>query len=62
MALESSLVEAEVVEASEFPLLVSQYGVNGVPQTTINHGIVHVVGAVPEQHLVKEIKKALNVK
>jgi len=61
MALESSMVEAEMIEASEFPDLVSQFGVNGVPQTTINHGAIDVVGAVPEQHLVNEIKKALDI-
>jgi hypothetical protein len=61
MALESSMIEAEMIEASEFPDLVNQFGVNGVPQTTINHGVVNVIGAAPEQHLVNEIKKALNV-
>jgi predicted DsbA family dithiol-disulfide isomerase len=44
-----------------FPDLVSQYGVNGVPQTTINHGAVDVIGAAPEQHLVDEMKKALSM-
>jgi hypothetical protein len=61
MALESIMVEAEMIEASEFPDLVSDYGVNGVPQTTINHGVVDVVGAAPEQYLVSEIKKALHM-
>jgi hypothetical protein len=61
MALESPMIEAEMIEASEFPGLVNQFGVNGVPQTTINHGAVDVIGAAPEQHLVNEIKKALNM-
>lgn len=58
-ALESSMVEAEVVEAMEFPDLANQYEVSGVPQTTINHGAVNVVGAVPEAQLVAQIKQAL---
>ena len=61
MALESPMIEAEMIEASEFPGLVNQFGVNGVPQTTINHGVVDVIGAGTEQHLVNEIKKALNM-
>ena len=61
MALESPMIEAEMIEASEFPGLVNQFGVNGVPQTTINHGVVDVIGAGTEQNLVNEIKKALNM-
>jgi hypothetical protein len=38
MAVESSLVEAEMVEAMEFPELANQFNVGGVPQTTINEG------------------------
>jgi hypothetical protein len=60
MALESPLVQAEAVEAIEFPELSRRYGVSGVPHTTINHGQVHVVGAVPENHLVAEIIKLLS--
>lgn len=60
MALESPMVEAEMIEAMEFPELSQRHGVGGVPQTTINDGAVHVVGAVPETHLLDEIRKALN--
>ena len=60
MALESPMVEAEMVEAMEYPELSQRHGVGGVPQTTINDGAVHVVGAVPEPHLLDEIRKALN--
>ena len=59
MALESPLVEAEMVEASEFPDLSNQFNVSGVPQTTINSGAGRVVGAAPEEHLVAEIRNAL---
>lgn len=59
MALESPLVEAEMVEAMEFPELADQFNVSGVPQTTINMGAGTVIGSVPEKHLVEEIKAAL---
>ena len=59
MALESPLVLAEAVEASEFPELAEKFNVSGVPQTTINAGRGTVVGAVPEDHLLKEIQRAL---
>lgn len=61
MAIESPMVEAEGVEATEFPDLANQFDVNGVPQTTINQGLANVVGAVPEEHLVEQIKQALGL-
>jgi glutaredoxin-like protein len=60
MAIESPMVEAEMVEAMEFPDLANRFGVSGVPQTTINEGAGTVVGAVPEDHLLKEIQGSLN--
>ncbi len=60
MALESPMVEAEMVEALEFPELSERYGVSGVPQTTINSGAGTLVGAAPEVYLLSEIEKALN--
>jgi glutaredoxin-like protein len=59
MAMESPMVEAEMVEAMEFPELADRHGVSGVPQTTINDGAGTVVGAVPEEHLIEEIQQAL---
>ncbi len=59
MALESEWVQAEMVEASEFPELTSQFGVSGVPDTSINHGAARVVGAVPEEHLLAEIQRVV---
>jgi glutaredoxin-like protein len=60
MALESPMVEAEMVEAMEFPELADRFNVSGVPQTTINMGDGTVIGAVPEQQLVEEIRAALS--
>jgi hypothetical protein len=60
MALESPMVEAEMVEAMEFPQLSNRFRVSGVPQTTINQGSGTVVGAVPEDNLLAEIMRAVN--
>jgi len=61
MALESEKVTADMIEAIEFPDLSNEFNVSGVPQTTINLGLGTVVGAVPEEMLVEEIKKSLAV-
>lgn len=59
-ALESPLVQAEAVEVLEFPELAEQHKVMGVPHTAINgSGGLPIIGAVPEGHLVNEIRKAL---
>lgn len=58
MALESPLIQSEMVEASEFPELAERFNVSGVPQTTINAGAGTAVGAYPEEMLLVEILKA----
>ena len=60
MALESPMIESEMIEATEFPDLSMRFNVSGVPQTTINEGAGTVVGAVPEGNLVAEILRAVN--
>jgi hypothetical protein len=59
MALESDLVQAEMVEATEYTDLANKFMVSGVPQTTINSGAGRVVGAVPENVLIEQIEAAL---
>jgi glutaredoxin-like protein len=59
MAMESAMVQAEMVEAMEFRDLADKYQIMGVPDTSINHGRARVVGAVPEVKLVEEIKSLL---
>jgi glutaredoxin-like protein len=60
MAMENpQMIRAEGVEAMEFPDLADRFNVHGVPQTVINSGAGIVVGAVPEQNLLAEIKRAL---
>ncbi len=60
MAMENpGMIRAEGVEATEFPDLANEFNVRGVPQTVINAGSGMVVGAVPEQNLIAEIKRAV---
>jgi glutaredoxin-like protein len=60
MAMENpAMIRAEGVETMEFPDLADRFNVQGVPQTVINSGAGIVVGAVPEQNLLAEIKRAL---
>lgn len=59
MAMESPFVQAEMIEATEFPDLANRHKVSGVPQTTINDGKGHIVGAVPEANLVAELQRLL---
>ncbi|MBN2147058.1 MAG: thioredoxin family protein [Anaerolineales bacterium] len=57
MAMESPMIQAEMVEAMEFPDLANRHNVSGVPQTTINDGAGTVVGSVPEAQLLAEIQR-----
>ncbi len=59
LALESPYVQAEAVEAMEFPSLADRYNVSGVPQTTINFGAGTVIGSLPEADLLSEIQRAV---
>lgn len=61
MALESPRVQAEMVEAMEFPELSQQFGVSGVPHTSINFGAEELIGAAPEGYLVDKIKQTLRL-
>ena len=58
MAIASPRITADVIEASEFPALVRQYGVNGVPKTVINDRH-EFLGARPEAGFLAEIQRAL---
>lgn len=58
MAVESDLVNTDVVESAEFPDLANQYNVMGVPLSVIN-GAERVEGAAPPQQIVDAIRKSL---
>jgi len=53
-AIESPFVTAVAIDATEFPDLVRQYGVNGVPKTVINDA-VELMGAAPEEDFITAI-------
>jgi glutaredoxin-like protein len=56
-ALLNENIYAEMIEATEFPDLASQYSVYGVPKTIINEKI-EIEGAVPEDYFVSELLRA----
>jgi hypothetical protein len=58
MAMETTMVHAEVVEAQEFPHLSQLHRVQAVPKTIIN-GVVEVLGAVPEATLLERVLSAV---
>lgn len=59
LAFESSMVEGHMIEAMEFPELSDEFGVSGVPHTTINAKDGEVIGAVGEDQLMAEILQVL---
>lgn len=59
LAMESDLVTADMVEASEFPHLSNKYQVMGVPRTVINE-TTFLEGAAPEKMLLAKLRQAVN--
>ena len=57
MAIESDMVRADMVEASEFPHLVHKYNVFGVPKTVVNDE-VEFEGSSPEPLFLAQVMKA----
>lgn len=58
MALASPLVTAAAVAAAEYPDLVHQYRVTGVPKTVVNER-TEILGAVPETEFVRQVVGSL---
>ena len=58
MALASPHVTAAAVAAVEYPDLVRQYRVTGVPKTVIN-GRVEILGAAPEAAFVSQVVESV---
>ena len=52
MAVESSMIRATCVEATEFLDLAQRYRVTGVPKTVVN-GTIEMLGALPENVFVR---------
>ena len=57
MAVESSQVTADVIEAEEFPELARRYGVRQVPLTIINE-FATVAGMVSQEELLEKVLQA----
>lgn len=57
-ALENTLIQADCIEATEFPDLSSQFRVYAVPKTVIN-GSASIEGSLPEQFFLEEVLKTL---
>ena len=53
-AIESPLVSASAIDATEFPDLVRRYNVNGVPKMVIND-TMELLGAAPEDDFINAI-------
>ncbi len=57
LAIESDLVTADMVEATEFPHLAHRYQVRAVPRTIVNEtGVIE--GALPEPLFVQQVLAA----
>jgi predicted DsbA family dithiol-disulfide isomerase len=56
-ALESDLITADMVEATEFPHLAQRYSVRAVPRTIINEtGVIE--GSMPPQQFADALRAA----
>ena len=58
MALESPHITAAAVAAVEYPELVRQYRVTGVPKTVINDR-VEILGAVSEEAFLTQVLESV---
>ena len=59
MAIESERVTADVIEASEFPLLSRDFDVSAVPKTVVNDRY-EILGARPEASFLAEILRGID--
>ena len=56
-AVESDLITADAVEATEFPHLAQRYQVRAVPRTVVNEE-ASIEGALPEAKFVEAVVSA----
>jgi predicted DsbA family dithiol-disulfide isomerase len=61
MAMESDLVTADMIEASEFAELSDRYQVYAVPLTVANDK-VRIEGALPENLFIEQLLKSIGAK
>ena len=58
MALYSPHITASAIAAVDYPDLVRQYRVTGVPKTVVNDR-VEILGAVPEASFVSQVLESI---
>ncbi len=58
LALENDLIQADCIEATQFPDLAAKYRVYAVPRTVIN-GQAAIEGSLPEEPFLDGILKSL---
>jgi predicted DsbA family dithiol-disulfide isomerase len=56
--MESDLITADMVEATEFPHLAQRYSVRAVPRTIINEAGV-IEGSMPPQEFAEAVRAAV---
>jgi Thioredoxin domain len=56
-ALESDLINADCIEATEFPDVATEYRVHAVPKTVIN-GEQSIEGSLPESYFLDSVLSA----
>lgn len=57
-AMESDHIQADCIEATEFPDLAGKYRIYAVPKTVINE-TASIEGSLPEEHFLEGILKGL---
>jgi predicted DsbA family dithiol-disulfide isomerase len=58
MALENEHIGSAIIEANEFPDLITKYGVDAVPKIVINERI-EMLGAQPEGVFVAKVVESV---
>ena len=58
MALENRQISSEVIEANEYPELISRYAIDAVPKIVIDDR-VELLGAQPESTFVAQVVESV---
>ena len=58
MALENANISSAIIEANEYPDLITQYAIDAVPKIVINDRI-ELMGAQPETEFVAKVVESV---
>lgn len=58
--MENDFINADCIEATEFPELAARYSVYAVPRTIIN-GAAYIEGSLPEEFFVDSVLKEAGI-